>query len=213
MSEEQQFTDAIKKLREIEDKRENKRKFDQTIDLIVNLKEFEVKKHGFNVFVQLPHKAKEKKIAGFFEKDSKLVDVIKKDDFGKYKEKKDIKKLIKSYDSFIANAKLMPAVATAFGRVLGPVGKMPSPQLGILPNEEENVIQEILNKVNSSVRIVVKEPSIKVGVAKDSMSDEQIVENIIAVYHKILESLPKNKDNVRNVKIKFTMGKPVGVDV
>ena len=93
MSEEQQFTDAIKKLREIEDKRENKRKFDQTIDLIVNLKEFEVKKHGFNVFVQLPHKAKEKKIAGFFEKDSKLVDVIKKDDFGKYKEKKDIKKL------------------------------------------------------------------------------------------------------------------------
>jgi len=95
------FLVAVKKLRE-ENKKE--RKFDQTVDIIVNLKEFDVRKNSFNVFASVPHKVKDKKIAGFFEKDSQIVKSIKKDDFIKYKEKKDAKKLIKNYDFFIANA-------------------------------------------------------------------------------------------------------------
>jgi len=213
MVNEEKFSAALKKLREAEDKREKKVKFDQTVDLIVNLKEFDVRKHAFNVFVQLPHKIKDKRVGGFFEKDSKIVDVIKKDSFGKYKEKKEIKKLIKAYDNFIANAKLMPAVATAFGRVLGPAGKMPSPQMGIVPNEEEAVVNAILGKINNSVRIIVKEPSIKAGVGKFSLSDKDVAENALVVYKKILDNLPRGIDNVRNVKIKFTMGKPVAVEL
>lgn len=212
-STEERFLEAVKKLREEEAKRKEKRKFNQTIDLIVNLKEFEVKKNSFSVFVQVPHKIKEKKVAGFFEKDSKLIDAIKKDDFGRYKEKKDVKKLVKSYDFFIANAKLMPAVATSFGRILGPVGKMPSPQMGILPAEEDKIIQGLLDKINSSVRVRVKEPSLKVGVAKESLNDEEIVENAVVVYKRILENLPKGIDNIKSIKIKLTMGKPVGVGV
>ena len=210
MASETKFLEAVKKLRE-ESKKE--RKFDQTVDIIVNLKDFDVRKNSFNVFASVPNKVKDKKIAGFFEKDSKLVDAIKKDDFVKYKEKKDAKKLIKSYDFFIANAKLMPAVATSFGRILGPVGKMPSPQLGILPNEEEAMVKGIVDRVNKSVRVIVKQPSIKVGVAKISLDDDQIVGNLVAVYGKIVESLPKGIDNVRNVKIKLTMGKPVNVEL
>tara|TARA_Y100000310_G_scaffold311028_1_gene356906 strand:+ start:16 stop:651 length:636 start_codon:yes stop_codon:yes gene_type:complete len=210
MASETKFLEAVKKLRE-EGKKE--RKFDQTVDIIVNLKDFDVRKNSFNVFASVPNKVKDKKIAGFFEKDSKLVDAIKKDDFVKYKEKKDAKKLIKSYDFFIANAKLMPAVATSFGRILGPVGKMPSPQLGILPNEEEAMVKGIVDRVNKSVRVIVKQPSIKVGVAKISLDDDQIVGNLVAVYGKIVESLPKGIDNVRNVKIKLTMGKPVNVEL
>jgi len=213
MADEQKFLKAVKKLREEESKRHKKRSFDQTIDLIVNLKEFDVRKHSFNLVVQVPNKIKEKKIAGFFEKDNKLVDVIKKDDFGKYKEKKDIKKLVKTYNFFMANAKLMPAVATSFGRVLGPVGKMPSPQLGILVNEDEPAVKALIDKINSSIKVVVKEPSIKIGVAKESLEDEKIVQNILAVYHKILDTLPRKEENLRDVKIKFTMGKPVGVEL
>jgi large subunit ribosomal protein L1 len=204
------FLVAVKKLRE-ENKKE--RKFDQTVDIIVNLKEFDVRKNSFNVFASVPHKVKDKKIAGFFEKDSQIVKSIKKDDFIKYKEKKDAKKLIKNYDFFIANAKLMPAVATSFGRILGPVGKMPSPQLGILPNEEEATVKGIVERVNKSVRIIVKQPSIKVGVAKISLEDDKIVDNLVAVYGRIIESLPKGIDNVRNIKIKLTMSKPVGVEL
>ena len=206
------FLEAVKKLRDAEKDREKKVNFDQTVDLIINLKEFDVRKEAFNLFIQIPNKIKDKKIAGFFEKESKLIKVIKKDDFGKYKEKKEIKKLVKSYDFFMANAKLMPSIATIFGRVLGPVGKMPSPQFGIVNSEEDDVVSEIIDKINSNVRIRVKEPSIKIGIAKGSLDDDKIVENAVTVYNKILETLPRNIDNIRNVKIKFTMSKPVNVD-
>ena len=209
MSTEENFASAIKKLRESKEKKN----FDQTIDLIVNLKNFDVRREAFNTFISVPHKVKDKKIAAFLEKDSKVIDTIKKDDFPRYKDKKDIKSLIKKYDFFMANAKLMPAIATSFGRVLGPVGKMPSPQLGILPSEDEEMILAIKEKINSTVRVRVKEPSIKVGIGKESLTDEQIMRNAATIYSKLIELLPRNKDNIRNIKIKFTMGKPVNVEL
>ena len=213
MIEEEKFLDAVRKIKEQENKRDKKRNFDQTIDLIVNLKDFDAKNSSFTIFVEVPNKIKDKKIVGFFEKENKLVEVIKKDDFLKFKEKKDIKKLIRSYDFFIANAKLMPAIATTFGRILGPVGKMPNPQLGVLNSEDENSIKEVVDKINFSIRIKVKEPSIKIGIAKESLNDEQIVENALIVYRKIVDALPKKIDNIRNVKIKLTMAKPVNVEL
>jgi large subunit ribosomal protein L1 len=209
--EDKNILEALKKLRAQEDLREKKINFDQTLDLIINLREFDPRKQAFSTFVTLPKRFKEKKIAGFFEKDSTVIDAIKKDNFVQYKEKKDIKKLIKQYDSFVANAKLMPAIATSFGRVLGPAGKMPNPQLGIIPNEEPAVVKAVVDKINSTVRVMVKEPSIKVGVGKVSLKDEDLVGNIDAVYRRVVEQLPKGKDNIRNIKIKFTMGKPVTV--
>ncbi len=209
MSEEDKFLEAVKKLRE----EKGKRNFDQTLDLIVNLKNFDIRREAFSLFIEVPNKIKEKKIAGFFEKESKSVETIIKDNFSRYKEKKDIKKLIKKYDFFIANAKLMPLVATSFGRVLGPAGKMPSPQLGILANEDEKTINAVKEKINSTVRIKIKEPSIKTGIARQSNSDEEIVKNIMAVYNKLIEALPKKKENIRNVKIKFTMGEPILVEI
>jgi len=209
MSTEENFAKAIEELK----KPETKRKFDQTIDLIINLKDFDVRRESFNLFITLPNKIREKKIAGLFEKNSEIVDTIVKTSFVKYKEKKDMRKLIKKYDSFIANAKLMPTIATAFGRILGPVGKMPSPQLGILPNEEDKMIEAMVKKVNTTVKITVKEPSIKVGVAKESLQDKEILDNVMTAYNKILETLPKKRDNIRNVKLKLTMGKPVTVGV
>lgn len=191
---------------------EKKRKFDQSVDLIVNLKNFDVRKEAFSLFINVPHKIKKKKIVGIFEKRNDLIDTILKDDFGKYKEKKDVRNLIKSYDFFIANAKLMPLIATKLGRVLGPAGKMPSPQLGVLPNEDENLIKALISKINKTVKIRVKEPSIKVSVARESLSDEQIVENVFVVYNRLLETLPKKIDNIKNVLIKFSMGKPSVVE-
>jgi large subunit ribosomal protein L1 len=209
MAIEDNFLKAISELR----KTEKKHNFVQTIDLIVNLKDFDVRRDAFSVFITLPHKIKDKRIMGFFEKKSKTVDSIVKEEFDRYKEKKDARKLIKSYDFFISNAKLMPAVATSFGRILGPTGKMPSPQLGVVPSEDEKIIEGIVNRINSTVRVRVKEPSIKIGIGKESLSDKDIVENLVTVYNKLIETLPRKKDNLRNIKIKLTMGKPIQVEI
>lgn len=208
-NEEENILKAIKQIRDTKEKKN----FDQTIDMIINLKTFDVRREAFNTFIQLPNKVKDKRIAGFLEKDSKVIRTIKKEEFVAYKEKKDMKKLVKQYDFFIANAKLMPSIATSFGRILGPVGKMPSPQLGIVVNEEDKSIKDIVDRINSSVRVRVKEPVIKIGIGKESLSDDALMKNIQAVYHKLLELLPKKKDNIRNIKIKLTMGKPVAVEL
>ena len=209
MTEEEKILKAVKEIRNTE----KKRNFNQTIDLIINLKNFDIRREAFNTFITVPFKIKDKKVAGFLEKKSHFIETITKDDFPRYKEKKDMKKFVNEFDFFIANAKLMPAVATIFGRVLGPVGKMPSPQLGILITEDENSIKKLIEKINNTVKIRVKEPSIKAPVAKESLTDEQIVKNILAVYQKLLETLPKKRENIKNVLIKLSMGKPVKVQI
>lgn len=206
---EEKFLKALEELR----KTSTKRNFSQTVDLIINLKEFDVRREAFSLFVQAPHKVKERKVAGFFEKKSNFIDTIIKDEFVRFKEKKDFKKLAESYDFFIANSKLMPSIATTFGRTLGPAGKMPSPQLGIIVDEDEKSIADIVKKINNTVKVKVKEPSIKIPVALESLKDSDIVGNLMTVYQKIIDTLPKKFDNVRNVKIKFTMSKPVGVEL
>jgi len=89
----------------------------------------------------------------------------------------------------------MPKVATTFGRVLGPAGKMPSPQMGIILNADEKEISELKQKINTSVKIRAKEASIKVAVGKQSMKDEEIIENIMSIFNELIKVLPRGKEN------------------
>ena len=197
--------EALKELRN-----EKKRKFVQTLDLIVNLRQFDVRKEALNTFVQIPNPPA-KKICAFLTKKSKLVDTITELDFEKYKETKDIKKLAKKYDMFIAVAPMMGKVATKFGRVLGPIGKMPSPQAGVIMKETEDEIKNMIDKVNSVVRVRNKEMAVKLPIGKEDMSDKHLIENIEGVVSGLESKLPRGKENIKEVLIKFTMTKPIKV--
>lgn len=189
------------------------RKFNQTVDLIINLQKLDLKKTTVNLVVGVPHKVKDKKICGFLEVQNKNIDTITLDQFKKYNDKKVLKNLVKKYDFFISQASLMPKVAATFGRVLGPTGKMPSPQLGIIMNADDKAIAELKTKINNSVKIKVKEASIKVPVGKQDMKDEDIIENIMAVYNASVKALPRDLENVKNVELKLTMTKPIKIKI
>ncbi len=204
----EQLKQALTELR-----KEKQRKFDQTVDLIVNLQKFDIKKNSVNTFVFAPYKIKDKKIAGFLEVKNKNIDTITPDQFKKYSDKKELKKIAKNYDFFIAQPSTMPKVATTFGRVLGPLGKMPSPQLGIILNTDDKTISELKEKINSSIKIRTKDASIKIPIGKQSMKDEEIIENILVVYNALLKSLSKGKENIKNIELKFTMTKPKKISV
>lgn len=195
--------EAIAKLRE-----GKKRKFDQSVDLIVNLKNFDVRREALNTFVFVPN-GMDKKFAAFFAKRSKIVDTVTEEDYVKYKELKDIKKLAKKYDMFLAAAPLMGKVATKFGRVFGPMSKMPSPLAGIVLQETDEAVEAMIDKMKKAVRVKNKEMSIKVRIGKESMKDEELAENVDAAVKELEKKLPKGVDNVKNVLVKFTMGKPV----
>ena len=190
-------------------------KLEKAVELIKKDKErkFDLKKTQINNFVTLPNKIKDKRVCGFIESKSSIINTIPKSQFPVYKDKKKVKKLVKEYDFFIASAPNMPLVATTFGRVLGPASKMPSPKLGILIDDSEKNVKELVEKINKIVRIQTKEPSIKVSIGKVSMKDNEIAENAIHVYNSILHELPNNKDNIKSVMIKTTMGKPLRVEI
>jgi len=198
-------------LKALEELRKDKRKFMQTVDLIVNLQNFDVRKESINTFIQIPNPSP-KKICGFLTRKTDECDFILKDEFDKkFKEDKQIKKFAKKYDFFIAVASLMGAVATKFGRVLGPMGKMPSPQAGILGVDDDKSIKVMVEKMKKLIRVRTKEKSIKMGVGKEDIGDEEIKGNIEAVLNALENALPKGKQNIKNAMIKLTMTKPIKI--
>jgi ribosomal protein L1 len=89
---------------------------------------------------------------------------------------------------------------------------MPSPQLGIVVDESATSIKNLVEKISKSVKLRVKEPSIKVAIGNEGMNDEQLTDNIKAVYSALSNALPAKKENVKNVMVKLTMGKPIKVE-
>jgi len=204
------FKEALEELR----KSSEKRKFDQTLDLIVNLKNFDPQRETINTFVILPHPAKNKKIAAFLDtikKSDSISLIITRENLDKINPK-EMKKYAKENDFFIASAKLMPQVAAKFGKALGTTGKMPDPKIGsVLMQESDQLLKEIAEKLKKTVKIKSKERSLKIPLAKESMSDEQILENIDQTFKAVMNALPKKELNVRNVMLKFTMSKSIKV--
>jgi large subunit ribosomal protein L1 len=203
-----QFKEALEEL-----KKSKERKFNQTVELIVNLQKFDAKKNPLNLFINVPHKIKEKKIGAFLESRNSKIDTIVPDEFKKYSAKNELKKLVRGYDFFIAQGSLMPKVAATFGRALGPAGKMPSPQLGIILNADDKTLEELKEKINTSVKIRTKEPSIKIPVGKQNMKTEDLIENMSTIFNEILKNMPRERENIKNVEIKLTMSKPYKINI
>ncbi|MFH1456307.1 MAG: 50S ribosomal protein L1 [archaeon] len=198
-----------------------KRKFSQTVDLIINLKQINLKKPEEKVdfFVSLPHgKGKKAKVCAFV--DNALVKdaeancdkVILNSDFSKLKsELRTFKKIVREYDFFIAQANLMPDIAKNFGRYLGTKGKMPNPKAGciVAPKGETKPVCEMLQNL---IRVITKADTIiKCPLGTEDMTSEQIADNFMIVYNQLVNTLPQHEQNINSILLKLTMGKPVKV--
>lgn len=201
------FSEALEELR----KTTEKRKFDQTLDLIINLRDFDPRRDVLNTFAMLPKIGAKKKVCAFLEHSSPLLYTITKNDIDKTTAT-DIKKLIKEYDFFIASAKLMPLIASKFGKVLGTAGKMPDPKLGcVIMQETEKAIAEAVEKLSRMAKIKAKEASLKIAIGKESQNNADLIENADAVIKATTAALPKKELNIKSVMLKFTMSPPVKV--
>jgi len=209
--------EQIKKALE-EVKKQPKRKFTQSYDLVINLKNFVVKQNPLDFFVTLPFsKGKKIKIAAFV--DQHLADqaqkycdlAIRETGFDKYADKKTGKKLAKEYDYFIAQATLMPKIAAAFGKALGTQGKMPNPKLGCVvpPNA---ILEPLVKKLSTTVHLTAKKGmNLQCLVGREDQPEHEIIDNILAVYNTVLKNLPNEEQNIKNVQLKVTMGQPIKI--
>ncbi|MBI2147052.1 50S ribosomal protein L1 [Candidatus Woesearchaeota archaeon] len=209
-------SDVIKALQEI--RKGEKKKFTQTIDLILNLKHLDLKKpeHQVELFIALPHgKGRDNTVCAFVgpelaEAAAAICDGnIQEKDFDTYaRDKKAAKKLSDQYTYFIAQANIMPKVATAFGRVFGPRKKMPNPKAGCVVPPKVN-LQPVIDKLRKTIKVIAKErPMIQVAVGSEAMSDDQVADNILLIYTQVLHKLPEERNNIKSVLVKTTMGKP-----
>jgi large subunit ribosomal protein L1 len=105
----------------------------------------------------------------------------------------------------------MPKVATSFGRVFGPRGKMPNPKSGGVVPPNAN-LKPVYEKFQRTVRATTKSaPLIQCGIGSEDMSVNEITDNALTVYNAVLHALPNEKHNIKDIYIKLTMGKPVKV--
>jgi len=210
-----QFIQAIQALKALP-----KRKFKQSYEFIINLRGLDLKKpeQQIELWIKLPNPTgKQVKIAALVGPELKEQAqancdfVILHDDFKKYTNKKDIKKLASQYDYFIAQANIMPDVAKIFGRYFGPRNKMPNPKAGcvVTPNAKLKTLTDNLKlTIKASAKI---QPSMKIAIAKEDTEEEKIAENMSAIYSNVLHKLPQETFNIKSVMLKLSMSKPVKI--
>jgi len=189
-----------------------KRRFVQSIELIFNFTELDLKKpeNRLSETIDLPHPPKVgMKIVVFAGGDLALRarnagadQVLGRESLeGFASDKKGAKKLVNTTDFFIAETPLMSAVGKVLGPILGPRGKMPTP---IPPNAP---IDSIIDRHRRSVKLRVRDQlNAQCAVGTENMSNEELVENIRAVITRVEGKLPKGMNNIREIGVKTTMG-------
>ncbi|MBI2105375.1 hypothetical protein HYT56_00890 [Candidatus Woesearchaeota archaeon] len=203
---------AIEQLR----KNSKKRRFNQTVDLVINFKEID-KKHNVDVQTNLPFDTgKGVKVCAVVETDlekkaKEAADfVITKNNLSSLNTK-EISKIAKEYDIFIAQSSLMGQMATVFGRILGPLGKMPNPRAGGVLMPDTNISATVL-RFKKGLRIKNKnEPCVKIIIGKEDFDDNKLIENVTTAYEAVVSHLPNTEGNVKNTLLKFTMSRPVRI--
>jgi large subunit ribosomal protein L1 len=194
-----------------------KRKFKQSIELIVKLRDIDLKKpeNRIQETIELPNPLdRETKVCvvagGDLARRAKAGGadrVLTREELEALgKDKKAAKKLAQEHDFFIAEAPLMPLVGRIIGPVLGPRGKMPTPVPPTAPIE--NIIQNHRKLVRVRIR---DQPVLQCSIATETMKDEQVIQNIQTVFSRIESKLERGIRNVRAVMIKPTMGPAVRV--
>lgn len=192
---------------------DKERKFKQAIELIMIFKDIDVKK-GFtiNETIQLPKTNSPAAICvmasgdmGLKAKTAKADRVMDNDEINRLaSNKRETRKLINSFDFFLADTKLMPIVGKVLGQLLGPRGKMPTPVPFNAP------IDSFLARFRSSVRVRVKNSlSMSCKIGDESMDDSDLAANAHAVLGAVEKKLPNGDKNIRKILIKTTMGKIV----
>lgn len=191
-----------------------KRRFEQSIELMINLKDIDLKRpeNRVNLRVRLPNGVGKRRILVFASGDlsrrareAGADEVIEPGEMEKMAaDKKEAKRRLKDFDVFVAEAPLMPLVGRVVGPILGPRGKMPTP----VPPQAS--IEEVIDRERRMVILRSRDkPYVMCLVGMEGMKDEEVAENIEAIFSTLLRVLKKGIGNIKSAYLKLTMGPAV----
>ncbi|MED5550306.1 MAG: 50S ribosomal protein L1 [Pseudomonadota bacterium] len=116
-----------------------------------------------------------------------------------------------NFDKVIATPDMMPLVGR-LGKVLGPRGMMPNPKVGTVTMD---VTKAVAASKGGAVEFRVEKAGIvHAGVGKASFTEAQLVENVRALISAIVKSKPSGAKGtyVRRIALSSTMGPGVKID-
>ncbi|HXQ93162.1 MAG TPA: 50S ribosomal protein L1 [Nitrososphaerales archaeon] len=191
----------------------HKRNFQQSFELILTLKDIDVKKLDLNVneVVFLPNKlSEEAKVCVFAAGDNavraqkagadRVIEAGELDRLAS--EKRSAKKLAREYQFFLADTGLMPKIGRILGQFLGPKGRMPTPVPPAAP------LESMLTRYRTAVRVKARGSlSVAGKIGDESLDDVKVAENALAVIGQVEKKLPNGEKNIHSLLVKKTMGK------
>ncbi|EEP81018.1 60S ribosomal protein L10a [Uncinocarpus reesii 1704] len=132
------------------------------------------------------------------------VDAMSVDDLKKLnKNKKQIKKLARKYDAFLASETLIKQIPRLLGPGLSKAGKFPTP----LSHNED--LANKINDVKSTIKFQLKKVlCMGVAVGNVGMTEDELISNIMLAINYLVSLLKKGWQNVGSLTIKATMSPP-----
>jgi len=193
-----------------------RRNFKESVDLVVVLKDVDIRSPEGRIseVVVLPHKPnKDVKICVVADGDMALkakeagLTVYTRSDLQAMRgNKKAIRKVAENCDWVLVRADLMGLAGGTLGPALGPRGKAPVP---VPPNAD---IAQIAERYKRAVWVRVRnQPQIMCRVGTQDMEVEEIVENVKTVINTLVNRVGAQK--IGKIIIKRTMGMPVEVQL
>jgi len=206
--------DIIRALNQaLEDK--GKRKFTQSVELILNFKgvDFSKPDKRLNLEVTLPNgKGRAPKIAVFA--DGQLALDAKKEgadlvlpgaEIPKLAaDRPKLKQLMRECE-FLSAPQLMMQIGKSLGQIMGPRDKLPKPLMG-------GKLGELIEKSRKTVKLKTKGknlPTVQCLVGNEAMPAQALAENAEAVIEAVKAKL--GAENMASAFIKLTMGKPARI--
>ncbi len=185
-----------------------KTKFDQTIELHINL-DLDPKKQEQQVrfSLTLPHgTGKSKKVAVVASEKITNADLELKDSDLDKIEKGELRPG-RDFDVIVAEPRFMAKLAKV-ARILGPAGAMPNPKSGTVTEDVQKAV-EMIKKGRMEIKTEQNHPLIHSVIGKMSFEDKQLREN----YEEIMSTLRQNRPQkakpefIRSAFLSATMGK------
>lgn len=188
------------------------RKFKESIDLQVNLKNYDPQKDKrFSGSIKLPNVCRPRMTVCLI-CDLRDEEIAKKsgvatqnqDELKKLnKNKKLVKKLCNQYDAFLCSESIIKNVPRLVGPHMNRAGKFPT-VIGL--NEP---IADKITELQSTVKFQLKKVlCLGTCVGHCEMTEEQIRQNTVLAVNFLVSLLKKNWQNLKSVYLKSTMGKP-----
>ncbi|KAE8775271.1 hypothetical protein D1007_52262 [Hordeum vulgare] len=213
--------DAITQI--VGEAREKKRKFTETVELQIGLKNYDPQKDKrFSGSVKLPHIPRPKMRVCMLG-DAQHVDQAEKmgldymdvESLKKMnKNKKLVKKLAKKYHAFLASEAIIKQIPRLLGPGLNKAGIHVDATAGKFPTlvSHQESLEAKVNETKATVKFQLKKVlCMGVAVGNLSMDEKQIQQNIQMSVNFLVSLLKKNWQNVRCLYVKSTMGKRVRV--